>query len=811
MLKKKPQKSSGEKAAESHFVVDRDDLKNATEKAVKRQTPREDILKNTTEKRVRQIIPQKTDTVEKKYKKTPRKKREEIEQITVLKKKGARKGYPTRNTGAKKSAKSKVKVKEYAPPKVKLKKDGYELVITEKPQAALKIANALGKAVQKNHNKVPYYEVDRNGEKIVVGSAVGHLFTLKQNNSGTTVPNFDISWVPNYLARKKDFTKRYYDTLLKLAKGAGSITIATDYDVEGEVIGRNVMQYICNQKDAKRMKFSTLTTDELNNSYDNKMKSIDWGQAIAGETRHYLDWFYGINLSRALMNAVKTTGKFKIMSIGRVQGPSLKLIVDKEKEIEKFESEPYWQVFITIEDGISKVGLELKHNKDLFDKDELKNFEGLKGKTAIAKTTDREQKLSPNPPFNLTSLQTEAYKFYGLKPARTLQIAQGLYLAGLISYPRTSSQKLPKEVGYDKILKQLAKKFKAEKLIKNKTPIEGKKTDPAHPSIYPTGQEQVLSEDDKKIYNLIATRFLSLFCEDAIINARNVTAEVDGNKFMTSGKVIKKKAWLEIYPSKLKEEKIPEVNGEKKILDSRTEEKETQPPRRFSPASIISELEKRKLGTKATRSSIIETLYDRGYIQGDSITATPLGISLIDTLDKYSPIIIDEKLTEEFETGMQDIQEEKKREEQLKFEDKIIESAKDTITNISKDFEKHEKKIGSELVDANVKHREQQKIENQLITCPKCNKGHLSITYSKKNRRFFVACNAYPDCQNTFSLPPNGIIKKTEKVCEECGYPMLMRLSKGKRPWIFCWNPKCPTNAEWVKKRDEKVGEEGKE
>ena len=650
-------------------------------------------------------------------------------------------------------------------------------------------------------NKVPYYEVDRNGKKLMVACAVGHLFTLKQNEKGTEVPVFDISWAPNYLARKRDFTKRYYDTILKLVKGAKSLTIATDYDIEGEVIGMNVMKYICNQEDASRMKFSTLTKIELNKAYEDKMAHINWGSAIAGETRHYLDWFYGINLSRALMNAVKTTGKFKIMSIGRVQGPALNMVVEKEKAILKFKPETYWQAFITIDDGIK--GLELKHNKDLFDKKELEKFKDLKGKKAKAETKKREMKLEPLPPFNLTTLQTEAYKFYGITPKNTLQVAQSLYLAGLISYPRTSSQKLPKEIGYDKILKQLAEEFNVEKLITRKTPVEGKKVDAAHPSIYPTGNKQILSGDEDKVYKLIVKRFLSLFCDAAIMDNKTVSAVVDDLKFSVRGQVVRKKAWLEIYPSKMKEEKIPDVNGEVDILDSRTEEKETQPPKRFSPASIISGLEKRNLGTKATRSSILETLYDRGYVEGQSIKATPLGISLIETLERYSPIIIDEKLTRSFEEDLEKIQEKKEKKDLKKQETKIIEKAKKTITNIGKDFEKNEKKIGSELVDANLKFREQQKIENQLIKCPKCGKGYLGITYSKKNKRFFVACNAYPDCTNTFSLPPNGVIKKTDKVCEECGYPMLMRLARNRKPWIFCWNPECKTNEEWVKKRAE--------
>ena len=149
---------------------------------------------------------------------------------------------------------------------------------------------------------------------------------------------------------------------------------------------------------------------------------------------------------------------------------------------------------------------------------------------------------------------------------------------------------------------------------------------------------------------------------------------------------------------------------------------------------------------------------------------------------------------------MQSIRELKK--DFKKKENEIIEKAKEIISTIAKDFSKNEKEIGKELVEANIKYREQQKIKNRLLPCPKCKKGNLIINYSKKTRRFFVACDAYPECTNTYSLPPNGIIKKTGKVCEECEYPTLMRLSKGKRPWTFCWNPECPTNAEWAKKRE---------
>jgi len=747
-MKKKAQKSSEQKLAENYFPVDEGDVKYAVEKPQKEKLDFTEVTKKP-----RKFVKRKT-------KKTFRK------------------------------TKSSAFVKKYEIPKISLKKGGYELIVTEKPQAALKIADALGKSEKRNLHGIPYYEVTRNKEKIVVACAVGHLFTLSQNERGSGFPVFDISWVPNYMIKKSDFTKKYYDTLLSLAKNAGNITVATDYDIEGEVIGLNVVRFICSQKDANRMKFSTLTKPELNAAYETKSPSLNWGQAIAGETRHYLDWFYGINLSRALMTSIKEAGRFKIMSIGRVQGPALNLIVQREKKIQEFISQKYWQVFITVDDNKNKV--ELKYNKDIFDKKELEKFEKLVGETAIASTIKKEEHLPPNPPFNLTSLQMEAYRLYGLTPARTLQVAQSLYLAGLISYPRTSSQKLPDSINYKEILEKLAKHYKAEKLIKRNKPIEGKKSDPAHPSIYPTGEMQAVNDEEEKIYNLIVKRFLCLFCEDAIIDNKTITAKYKDLIFSVKGSEVRKKAWLEIYPFKIKETELPDMNGNVKITDLRTEEKETQPPKRYSPASIVSELEKRNLGTKATRASIIETLYDRGYVREKSIEASPLGISLITTLEKYSPVIIDEELTRKFEKEMDAIVESKKGFEEK--EKRVVDEAKETIVAISKDFEKNKKEIGTELMGAETKQWEQDKETNKLNVCPLCGKGNLAIMYSRKTRRSFVACNAYPECKKTYSLPPNGIIKKTDKLCESCGFPMLMRLSKGKRPWIFCFNPECESN-----------------
>ena len=679
----------------------------------------------------------------------------------------------------------------------KLNPEGYVLIITEKPQAASKIAAALssGKDRKLSDSGIPYYELERNNKRVVVACAVGHLFTVSQTIKQKEYPTFDIGWFPNYEVKKKDFTRKYYNVIKKLVRNASEIVIATDFDTEGEVIGYNVVRFIAGQKDAKRMKFSSLTTDELQNSYDHVNPTIEWGQAIAGETRHFLDWLYGINLSRALMTAIKTTGRFKIMSIGRVQGPTLKLIVEKEKEILAFKSTPYWQVFITINDGKNKT--ELKHNKDIIKKSDLAKFDEIVGKKVIAETKKTKQTITPPAPFDLTSLQTESYKFYSITPSQTLQIAQKLYLAGLISYPRTSSQKIPDAMMPKKILKELSKNFKETKYATKEKPVEGKKSDPAHPAIIPTGNFQNLEGQDEKIYELIVKRFISCFCDNAELENKSVQVEINGLKFSEKGMEIVSPGWMNVYPTKMDEKEIKDFNGEVLIEKLRSEEKMTQPPRRYSPASIVTELEKRNLGTKSTRSNIIDTLYDRDYIKDKSIKATTLGIHLIDSLKKHSPVIIDENLTRQMEKEMDSIRASKN--DLKKKEDHIIEEAKKALTKISEDFRKNENVIGKELMEANTTMWAQQKEDNKLpILCPNCNVGNLSLKFSPRFKSYFIACSAYPDCKQTYPLPSKSLIKKLdgEKKCEECGWPMLISIRQGKRPWIFCFNPKCPKRQE---------------
>ena len=363
----------------------------------------------------------------------------------------------------------------------------------------------------------------------------------------------------------------------------------------------------------------------------------------------------------------------------------------------------------------------------------------------------------------------------------------------------------------------------------NKKPIEGKKTDPAHPCIYPTGEmKKNLTPQERKVYDLIVKRFISCFCKPAVVENRKLEVVIEGQeslKFHANGLTIKDKQWLNVYPAKIKEENVPEINGEVDVKEIRIEEKQTKPPKRYTSASLVRQLEKKNLGTKATRASIVKTLYDRGYVEGKAIKATKLGINLAAALKNYSPIILDEKLTRELEKEVDEIQKGDKPEELKAKEEKILNEAKNIIKKIADDMKENEDKIGNNIKEAVVDVREKQREENTLTKCPKCGKGNLRILYNRKLRRYFVGCSNYPQCKNTYTLPPNGMIKpskikdkeddngdgksgdKGEKekieLCNECGFPLLISLRKGRRPWKFCFNPECPSNAEWAKKREE--------
>ncbi|MDD5651003.1 MAG: DNA topoisomerase I [Candidatus Nanoarchaeia archaeon] len=667
------------------------------------------------------------------------------------------------------------------------------LIITEKPSAALKIATALSdkKLEKKVISKVSYYELEHNKEKIIVVCAVGHLYTVtEKDKKAWTYPIFNVEWKPTYLVSKgASFTKPYLDLIKKVVTKADNFIVACDWDVEGEVIGYNILKYICKKEDAKRMQYSTTTTEDLLKSYENIAKHIDKNLVESGLTRHELDYFYGINLSRALTLSIKhATNMFKIMSSGRVQGPALYILYKREKEIQAFKPEPFWE--LSIKGLLDKKEIEATHKSNPFQ--EKKKADSIlastKGKKAIvSKISKHEFKQEPLTPFDLTSLQIEAYKTLGFSPSVTLQIAQALYTNSYISYPRTSSQKLPESIDYKKILTALSKQFPKEtsSLLKKKLkPTEGKKTDPAHPAIYPTGELPKNIEDrEYALYELIVRRFFVCFGDPATRETVSYEINCNNELFSLSGTVTKEPGWHTLYGrfAKFKDEELPLAKEKDELKNAKViiYDKETQPPRRYNEASLVKELEKQNLGTKATRSEVVSTLFDRNYVKDKQIQVTNLGFKVVETLEKYCPEILDENLTRQFEEEMEDIKDGKYKKE------KVLDEAQKALTKIFDKFKKNELNIGKALAEATVETRTE---ENTLGLCPLCKKGNLMIKKGKFG--YFAACSDYPECKITLKLP-SGLIKNTKKICDKCNYPVIMVIRRGRRPQELCINPEC--------------------
>ena len=679
-----------------------------------------------------------------------------------------------------------------------------KLIIAEKPSVALRLALSLGDGQPKRSafNGVSYYELQKGHDTLFVVAAAGHLFTLRQKSKEREIPIFDIEWIASYKVNDSSyFTKRYLDTIAEIGKRCTEYVNACDYDIEGTVIGTNIIKYVVSgdvnsgvdSDKIKRMKFSTTTRQDLLSAYDG-LEGFDSSNFDAGEARHMLDWMWGINLSRALIHAMTAVGAKKILSIGRVQGPTLSILSEREAEIRDFVPKDFWRILIVAS------GIEFENTKgNFFDKaaadDALKRTEGA---TVTVKSIDRkENNMRPYPPFDLTSLQLEASRVFGIDPSRTLAIAQSLYEKSYISYPRTTSQKLPYTLNLPRIIGMLAKneKYKAhaEMLISGSRfrPAEGAKADEAHPAIYPTGEEpKRLEGEEERIYDLITRRFLACFAEYAVSDSTRIVLGATDEEYAASGSIVKKQGWMEVYGYyKPKEAILPEMQAGSEVTPERIYSKKgvTEPPKRYGKASLIALLEKKNLGTKATRAEIIDTLFRRGYIKGTRLEVTALGLSVYSALKKYCAQILDEDLTRKLESDMEDIMRGNAK------ESAVIEEGKGIIRSLVSAFKANEKGIGEELR----KGLKESEAANALGKCPKCG-GNLVIKRSSIGKNF-VGCSNWPECSVTYPLPQGAGIYPTGKVCELCHTPIVKVFRKGKRVFQMDLDPNCSTKRDWEK------------
>ncbi|MER5175659.1 MAG: DNA topoisomerase I [Candidatus Nitrosocosmicus sp.] len=550
------------------------------------------------------------------------------------------------------------------------KHDSYTIIVCEKPSAAKRIADALTNSLNQNKNEIKsssfFPVIDTKGHKYIVSFALGHLYGLSDSLSNSKIyPILDPHWIP--LSQKKTQDSKFkslsfkIDKIIKeishLSKNASGFINACDYDQEGEVIAYNILEIACQNKYLKsqRAKFSTLTNEEIRKSFDNLLKP-NKKLADAGLSRHMIDFIFGINLSRALSNSTKEYPpkgkKYSNLSIGRVQGPTLAFVVDREQEISNHIPIPYWNIAADFEKNKQQQIIKAFYHPQKIDSKAVALTVIEVCKNQFGKITDinnQKTPLRPPHPFNLGDLQYEAHRVFKFPPRYTLALAEKLYLTALISYPRTSSQKLPPSINYKKIITILASinssiqnkninikrdkinvqsysNISASLLSKNTLePNEGRQIDPAHPAIYPTGEKpkQSLEESEMKLFDLVTRRFFSTFGDNGSTQNITVTITVkDKYIFKAEEKKILVEGWIALYRPYsdtshfITQHILPQINKNDivKNIDIKLIEKQTQPPPRYNQASLLQKMEKEKIGTKATRAEIINTLYKRNYI-----------------------------------------------------------------------------------------------------------------------------------------------------------------------------------------------------
>ncbi len=621
----------------------------------------------------------------------------------------------------------------------------------------------------------------------------------KGRSSRRSYPIWDFHWAPKHLVdRASARLARWVRVIGSIATDTDRYVNACDYDIEGSVIGHTILQYACDGAHTKalRMKFSTMTEKELRLAFQKLDSKPELSLVDAGKCRHELDWLYGINLSRLLTESALRQGRgYATLSTGRVQGPTLGFVVEREEEISCFVPVPFWTIGATIVHNGKTYSLE-------YEKDKVASEAEAKGVCnecrdvllEVKAVESREIQQYPPYPFDLSSLQSEAYRHFGYSPAGTLALAERLYLEALISYPRTSSQKLPPDIAYAEILQGIASHTDYRSLIAKLMtrgylrPNNGPKDDPAHPAIFPTGEspDRRLSGGEAKLYDLISRRFMATFADSSLKTNSQVIFNYNSDRFFLSGSRIVRLGWVEFYRPYAFDDSKPlpnlKIGDRAKVQEIKAIEKFTQPPYRYNPSSLLKKMEDMNIGTKATRAGIIDLLYARGYIREERIRASELADKVIDTLSTYCPLIIDSSFTADLENLMQDIQNGSASRRG------VLVEALEHLRPIMLALAEKEEAIGSQLSEV---------VEAQRLgavtfetPCPKCGLK-LAVVRSRRTGKRFIGCNGkrQTGCNFTLPLPQFGNLTLLTRHCNTCGFQMVQARSRGRRPLVSC--PRC--------------------
>jgi DNA topoisomerase-1 len=674
-----------------------------------------------------------------------------------------------------------------------------KLIIAEKPIAAKRIADILGNPQLIIKNRVECYSVD--GAMVV--PLKGHISNLDFSAGYKDWEKTDLFKLTNAQINYTVNNKGVERTLESLAPQCDELQIATDYDREGESIGKEAVSIVTRKNPnvkITRAKFSALTAIEVKNAFSN-LSDFSFNLADSADARREIDLIWGAVLTRYVSTASRRFGK-EFLSVGRVQTPALTLVVEREKEIRAFKPEPFWTVYIQCDKKGKKFNAVYEEDK-LFDQALADSVASKKATVSRVKDVEKKRvEIAPPSPFNTTEFMRAA-SMLGFQPRTAMSLAESLYMAGFVSYPRTDNTHYPTSID----LREILNKFKnsadfgeiAEALLKQKKlkPTHGKKKATDHPPIHPVelADKSKLNKYEWKIYELIVRRFFATLATSAELETVKVNMDYEGMRFIARGKTILSNGWREYYPySKSEEVILPELEEEEivKVDDIKKDRKETKPKPRYTPAALIKTLDELNLGTKSTRAEILQKLIDRRYIEGrQSFTPSNVAFSVIDALEQYAPEVTKPDMTAKLEKDMDRV------EKGVKTKDTVVIASRKLLSKVLKDLVKHKENIGEKIKDS-------LKADDVLGECPACG-GNLILIRMRKGTRFVGCSNYYKKgCRTSFPLPAKGKITNLNRLCKDCNLPVIEVTYFKRRPFQMCINHKCVSKADWGKKKAKK-------
>jgi len=645
-----------------------------------------------------------------------------------------------------------------------------KLIVTEKDNAARRIADILsdGSAEVSQRNGVNVY---RWGATRVVGLS-GHVV-------GLDFPPEYSNWrdvEPVELIGAEVVTEPTQDnivrTLEELAARADEAVIATDYDREGELIGKEAYELISDEIDGRidRVRFSSITEAEVREAFANP-DELDFDLAAAGEARQVIDLVWGAALTRFLSLSARQMGE-DFISVGRVQSPTLKLIVDREREIQAFDPETYWELFADL--GADGGSFEAQYFYD----DDGREAERIRDGDAAADARDRLRDAAsaevtevrrrtrtdaPPEPFDTTAFISAAGSL-GYSAQRAMSIAEELYTAGYLTYPRTDNTVYPEDLDPDALLDSFvgsdAFGDDAESLLalEEIEPTRGDEETTDHPPIHPTGElpdRNALDDDEWELYELVVRRFFATVAEAATWAHLRVVGEAGGCRLKANGKRLVEPGYHAVYPyTSTSENHVPAVEeGDRlDVTAVRLEEKETQPPRRYGQSRLIERMADLGLGTKSTRHHTIEKLYDRGYLEDDPPRPTALAEAVVEAAESFADMVVSEEMTAQLEADMAAI-----AEGEATFEAVTAES-REMLERVFEKLRDSREAVGEHL-------QESLKADRRLGPCPEC--GEDLLVRQNRQGSYFVGCDGFPECRFTLPLPNTGEPLVLEETCEE--------------------------------------------